>query len=89
MIHSMSFAVVVDYYMYLDLEEVELDKTWKDEIFWLLDISWYNFQSDDLVQPNPLKYAGNSNMITATHNKQSTIERIKEAARGKRGSPSS
>ena len=45
MIHDMSLAVVVDYYMYLKVAELDLDQTWKDDNivdFWTFCDILYN-----------------------------------------------
>ena len=47
MINAMSLAVVVAYYMYLEVEELDIDHIWKDNN--IVDFSNFlsTFQSDD------------------------------------------
>ena len=88
MIHTTSLVVVVDYYMYLEAEEGELDQTQKDKNvveFW----KFCDILSNQMLKYNPThrKYVCDTNMRPSTHKKKPTRDKIKDDARGKRGRP--
>ena len=63
----MSLAIVVDYYMYHEVVEGDLDQTWKDDNivdFW----KFWGILSNQIINYNPThcKYASGTNMILAT-----------------------
>ena len=84
MLHFMSLAVVVDYEMYLDVSERDLNYTWKDDNivdFW----TFSDILSNQIIRYNltHCKYAGDANMIPDTQNNQDTIYNSNDAERGK------
>ena len=67
----MSLVVVVAYYMYLEVSEVELNQKWKDKN--IVDFcTFHDLLSNQMINYNPThhKYFGDTNIRTATHQKQ-------------------
>ena len=67
----MSLAVVVAYYMYLEVSEVELNQKCKDKN--IVDFcTFHDLLSNQMIDYNPThhKYSGDTNIRTATHQKQ-------------------
>ena len=88
-IHAVSPSVVVDYDMYLDVSELELDQKWKyNNIveFW----TFHDLLSNQMINynPNHKKYSSDTNMRTATHQKKSARDNSKDADRVKKVRPS-
>ena len=78
MIHTTSLVVVVDYYMYLEAEEGELDQTQKDKNvveFW----KFCDILSNQMLKynPNHRKCAVRTNMKPATHQNQAVQDNSK------------
>ena len=82
----MSLAVLVAYDMYLEMEEGELNQTWKEGNivdFW----TFCDLLSNQILKYNPIhrKYASGDSMRPATHKNQSTRYIIQYDSRVKIG----
>ena len=82
MIHAMYLALVVAYDMYLELEEVDINQTWKDKKkfqFWKCCV----LISNHMLKYNLFhrQYVGGTNMRPATQQNQSTRYNSKDDAR--------
>ena len=67
MLHTMYLTVVVSYHMYLDVEEGDLNQTWKDDNivdFWTFRVLLYNHMIN--YNPTHHKYAVDATMRPAT-----------------------
>ena len=83
MLHTMYLTVVVSYHMYLDVEEGDLNQTWKDDNivdFWTFRVLLYNH----LINYNPThcKYAVYVTLRPATRYYQDARDNRKENPRG-------
>ena len=88
MIHTMYLGVVIDYDMYPEVSEWELDQTRKEDNivdFW----KFRDLLSNKMIRYNPThrKYAGDANIIPATHHNQASKYKSKDGAREKLGRP--
>ena len=88
-LHAMSLAVIIYYYMYLEVSEGEIEQRWKDKN--IVDFCTFHYiLSNQMINYNPThhKYSGDSNIRTAKHQNKSAMENRKVAERVKIVRPS-
>ena len=88
-LHEMSPAVIIDYYMYIEVSEGELDQKWKEKNI-VDSCTFHDLLSNQMINYNPThhKYSGDANIRTATHENKSARENIKGDERVKIVRPS-
>lgn len=88
-LHAMSLAVFIAYYIYLEVSEGELDQKWKDKN--IFDFCTFHYLlSNQMINYNPThhKYSCDANIRSATHQNKSARENRKGAERVKIVRPS-